>query len=101
MIAAHALTCRHAAQHNPEHSHEPHHLHPGAQQTNLALAARIAFESAYKGNCNDADRDTLAGTVKICMVLTETHCTPDDLQLTLDAQNAMLRADLRAAQGKV
>lgn len=71
-----------------------------AQQVDLALDARIAFESVSKGTCNAADRDTLAGTVNVCMVLCETHCAPNDLQITLDAQAAMLRADVRALHGK-
>ena len=70
------------------------------KQTDLALAARIAFESIQRGQCTQADRDTLACVVNVCMVLAEWHCTPEDLATILAAQEGMLRADGRVLQGK-
>lgn len=71
---------------------------PG-QQTDLALAARIAFDSVRKGQCTEADRDTLACMVNVAMVLAERHCSQAELDAALAAQEAMLRADGRAQQG--
>lgn len=70
------------------------------KQVDLALAARVAFESVQHGTCNEADRDTLACVTNVCMVLAETHCSADDLATALASQEAMLRADGRALQGK-
>lgn len=71
-----------------------------AQQTDLALAARIAFDLTQQGKATEADRDTLACVANVVMVLAEKHCSPDDLANALAAQEALLRADGRALQGK-
>ena len=71
-----------------------------AQQVDLSLAARQAFESVQRGTGDDDDRDILAGTSNVVMVLAEKHCAPDDLEAALAAQAALLRADVRALEGK-
>lgn len=71
-----------------------------AKQVDLALAARIAFDSAQHGTANEADRDTLVCMVNVAMVLASKHCGADDLAAVLAAQDALLRADDRQAQGK-
>lgn len=70
------------------------------KQVDLALAARIAFDSAQRGTGNEADRDTLVTMVNVSMVLASKHCGADDLATVLAAQSAVLRADDRQAQGK-
>ena len=70
------------------------------KQTDLALAARMAFESVQRGTANEADRDTLVCMVNVAMVLAGKHCGPDDLDDQLAAQDALLRADGRVLQGK-
>lgn len=70
------------------------------RQTDLALAARIAFDSVQRGTANEADRDTLVCMVNVSMVLASKHCGADDLAAVLAAQDALLRADDRQAQGK-
>jgi len=70
------------------------------KQTDLSLAARMAFESVQRGTANDADRDTLVCMVNVAMVLANKHCGPDDLADQLAAQDALLRADGRALSGK-
>lgn len=71
-----------------------------SRQVDLALAARIAFDSAQRGTANEADRDTLVTMVNVAMVLASKHCGADDLATVLAAQSAVLRADDRQAQGK-
>jgi hypothetical protein len=70
-----------------------------AQQVDLALAAREAFESSQKGTVTEDERDILAGTANVVMVLAEKHCVPADLAAAIAAQEALLRADCRAASG--
>lgn len=70
------------------------------KQTDLCLAARIAFESAQRGTANDADRDTLVCMVNVAMVLAAKHCAEQDLADQQAAQDALLRADARVRQGK-
>lgn len=70
------------------------------KQVDLALAARLAFESVQRGTFTANDRDTLACVVNVGMVLADKHCSPVDLQAALDAQDAMLRADRRVLEGK-
>lgn len=70
------------------------------QQVKLALDARQAFESVQRGEPSDDDRDILAGVSNVVMVLAEKHCAPDDLEAAFAAQAALLRADVRAAEGK-
>lgn len=71
-----------------------------AQQVDLALSAREAFESVQKGTGTEDDRDILAGTANVVMVLAEKHCVQADLDAAIAAQDALLRADCRAADGK-
>jgi hypothetical protein len=71
-----------------------------SRQTDLALAARIAFESVQRGTANDADRDTLVCLVNVAMVLANKHLSADDLDDQLTAQDALLRADGRVLTGK-
>lgn len=71
-----------------------------AKQQNLALVARLAFDTIQRGKGNVYDRDNLACVVNVCMVLAEQHCGPEDLEAILDAQDGMLRADGRVMQGK-
>lgn len=71
-----------------------------AQQVNLSLAAREAFESVQRGTACSDDRETLAGTSNVVMVLAEKHCAPDDLEAAFAAQAALLRADVRVLEGK-
>lgn len=71
-----------------------------AQQVDLALTARAAFECVQQGIGTEDNRDILAGTANVVMVLAEKHCAPDDLAAAIDAQEALLRADCRAAEGK-
>lgn len=70
------------------------------KQVDLALASRLAFQSIQRGKCTEADRDTLACMVNVCMVLAEHHCSPEDLAVILAAQEGMLRADGRVLNGK-
>lgn len=70
------------------------------RQTDLALAARIAFDSVQRGTACEADRDTLVCMVNVAMVLASKHCGADDLAAVLAAQDALLRADDRQANGK-
>lgn len=70
------------------------------RQTDLALAARIAFESVQRGTANEADRDTLVCLVNVSMVLASKHLSQSDLDAQLAAQDALLRADGRALSGK-
>lgn len=70
------------------------------KQVDLLLAARMAFESVQRGTANDADRDTLVCLVNVAMVLAGKHCSPEDLDDQLAAQDALLRADGRVLQGK-
>jgi hypothetical protein len=70
------------------------------KQTDLALAARMAFESVQRGTADNADRDTLVCMVNVSMVLAGKHCGADDLADQLAAQDALLRADGRVLQGK-
>lgn len=70
------------------------------RQTDLALAARMAFESVQRGTANDADRDTLVCMVNVAMVLASKHLSTADLDDQLAAQDALLRADGRVLQGK-
>lgn len=69
-------------------------------QTDLSLPTRIAFESTQRGTANDVDRDTLVCMVNVSMVLAEKHCSEADLDATLEAQDALLRADSRVLLGK-
>ena len=71
-----------------------------SRQTDLALAARMAFESVQRGTANDADRDTLVCMVNVAMVLANKHLSAADLDDQLAAQDALLRADGRALTGK-
>jgi len=71
-----------------------------SRQTDLALAARMAFESVQRGTANDADRDTLVCMVNVAMVLASKHLSAADLDDQLAAQDALLRADGRALTGK-
>ena len=71
-----------------------------AQQDDLSLTARAAFECVQQGVGTEDNRDILAGTANVVMVLAEKHCAPDDLAAAIDAQEALLRADCRAADGK-
>ena len=71
-----------------------------SRQTDLALAARIAFESVQRGTANDADRDTLVCLFNVAMVLASKHLSTADLDDQLAAQDALLRADGRALTGK-
>ena len=71
-----------------------------SRQTDLALAARMAFESVQRGTANDADRDTLVCLVNVAMVLANKHLSAADLDDQLAAQDALLRADGRALTGK-
>lgn len=71
-----------------------------AKQDDLALLARLAFDSIQRGKGNVYDRDNLACVVNVCMVLAEWHCSPDDLAAIIAAQEGMLRADGRVLQGK-
>lgn len=70
------------------------------KQTDLALAARMAFESVQRGTANDADRATLVCLVNVAMVLAGKHCAAENLKDQLAAQEALLRADGRVLQGK-
>lgn len=70
------------------------------KRTDLLIASRIAYASVDKGQGTEADRDTLACMVNVAMVLAEKHLVGDDLESILSAQRAMLRADVRAAEGK-
>lgn len=70
------------------------------RQTDLALAARMAFESVQRGTANVADRDTLVCMVNVAMVLASKHLSTADLDDQLAAQDALLRADGRALTGK-
>ena len=71
-----------------------------AQQVDLSLAAREAFESVQRGTACADDRETLAGVSNVVMVLAEKHCAQDDLDAAYAAQAALLRADVRALEGK-
>lgn len=71
-----------------------------AMQVDIALAARIAFEVIQRGQPGEADRDTLACMVNVVMVLAEKHCSQAELDAALAAQQALLRADGRALEGK-
>lgn len=70
------------------------------KQVDLALAARLAFESVQRGTFSANDRDTLACVVNVGMVLADKHCSAYDLRIATDAQDAMLRADRRVLEGK-
>lgn len=70
------------------------------KRTDLLIASRIAFAAVDKGQGTEADRDTLACMVNVAMVLAEKHLVGDDLEAILDAQRALLRADVRVADGK-
>ena len=71
-----------------------------AQQVNLSLDAREAFEAVQTGKATKDDREMLAGVVNVVMVLAEMHCAQADLDTAIAAQEALLRADVRAAEGK-
>lgn len=71
----------------------------GSQQTDLALAARLAFECTRRGQASEADRDTLACMVNVSLVLSERHCSPVEVEVTKLTQEALLRADGRALEG--
>ena len=70
------------------------------KQQNLALVSRLAFDTIQRGKGNVYDRDNLACVVNVCMVLAERHCSPEDLDTILSAQDGMLRADGRVLLGK-
>lgn len=70
------------------------------KQTDLALKARLAFESFQSGTANHAERGTLASVVNISMVLARKHCGAEDLIDAQEAQEALLRADSRVLNGK-
>ncbi len=69
------------------------------KQLDLALAARLAFESIQRGRASEADRDTLACMVNVVMVLAEKHCSQVELDAALLAQRALLRGDGRVLEG--
>lgn len=71
-----------------------------AQQVNLSLDAREAFEAVQTGKATDDDRDMLAGVANVVMVLAEKHCVQADLDAAIAAQEALLRADVRVRQGQ-
>lgn len=71
-----------------------------ANQTDLALAAHMAFDSVQRGTADAGDRDTLVCMTNVHMILCEKHCSPSDLADALTAQEALLRADGRVLQGK-
>lgn len=71
-----------------------------AQKLDLSLTAREAFESVQTGVGTEDDRDILAGTANVVMVLAERHCVQADLDAAIAAQEAVLRADCRGADGK-
>lgn len=71
-----------------------------SQQTDLALASRIAFEATRRGEASEADRDTLACMINVSLVLAERHCTAVEVEVVKLAQEALLRADGRALEGR-
>lgn len=70
------------------------------KQRDLVLAASEAFQSVKNGTANDADRDTLVCMVNVAMIIASKHCESENLDQILRAQDALLAADDRAAQGK-
>jgi hypothetical protein len=71
-----------------------------AKQVGLALAAIQAFDNTQRGVADVADRDTLACTTNVVMVLCETHGSDVDLAAAEAARDALERADTRKRQGK-
>ena len=69
-------------------------------QLTQALDARLSYQAAIEGVATPTDRDCLAGVCNVVMLLTEKHCTPEDLSHAIDAQNAIIRADLQFKEGK-
>jgi hypothetical protein len=73
---------------------------PKSVQTTQSLDARLSYKATTEGKATPTDRDCLAGVCNVVMLLTEKHCAPEDLTAAIDAQNAIIRADLRFKQGQ-
>lgn len=73
---------------------------PERQRVNVELPAHAALWRISNGTPATGDRDELAVMANVIMVLAEKHCSADDLGDAIAAQNAILRADHRATQGK-
>ena len=69
-------------------------------QTTHAIEARLSYKATTEGKATPTDRDCLAGVCNVVMLLTEKHCAPEDLSHAIDAQNAIIRANLRFKQGQ-
>lgn len=68
-------------------------------QVAVSVDLRLAFEKARGGIAVKADRDLLAVFSNVTMILADTHLDDSDLQICIDAQDALQRADERAANG--
>lgn len=75
---------------------------PMAQDLQLTqgIDARLSFEAVSRGDYTRDDLETLESLVNLVMVLTETHCSEADQAAADDGLQAMLRALLRAQEGK-
>lgn len=70
-----------------------------SKQDNLILACTNALDAVKAGTGTADDRDTLVCMVNVSMVIADKHCETENLNQILQAQDALLRADARAAQG--
>lgn len=71
-----------------------------AQQVDIALAARIAFEEVSHGRGIDDHIDTLACAANVSLVLAERGYGPECEPKIIEAQAALMRIKARQQQGK-
>lgn len=70
------------------------------QQAQLVVATNMAFIRICRGDPKDDDPDQLAVAVNVSLVLCEMGIGAEYSQLTLDAQDALMRAGKRSGDGK-
>lgn len=72
----------------------------GTKQTELALRARLAFDSIVSGRVSPGDPDELAVVSNICLLLCEKGIGAEYLERVKQAQEAILSAQRRENDGK-
>jgi hypothetical protein len=69
---------------------------PAAKQVDLALAANLALAEVLRGEGTRDDLDTIAVCANVSLVLSETGYGPENEAKIIDAQEAIMRARMRA-----
>jgi hypothetical protein len=69
---------------------------PAAKQVDLALAANLALADVLRGDGTRDDLDTIAVCANVSLVLSETGYGPENETKIIEAQEAIMRARMRA-----